>query len=152
MVYCCRKWCKIAKKKKKKKLVSCTQCYWLHFIKNINYIHSIELYFERLCAIVLMLNLVHYNEDNILVQYFTQAPFSPSDGLIFKAHLRFTSKVVSGFFWRSFVCTAFPFPQSGCCEVKRERPDGVAFSKKCGITGASWWGDGSVIVPAVWIG
>lgn len=37
---------------------------------------------------------------------------------------------------------AFPFPQSGCWEVKRERADGVAFSKKCGITGASWRGDG----------
>lgn len=40
------------------------------------------------------------------------------------------------------LCTASPFPQSGCWEVKRERADGVAFSKKCGITGASWWGDG----------
>lgn len=40
------------------------------------------------------------------------------------------------------MCAALPFPWSGCWEVKRERADGVAFSKKCGITGASWWGDG----------
>lgn len=40
------------------------------------------------------------------------------------------------------LCAALPFPWSGCWEVKRERANGVAFSKKCGITGASWWGDG----------
>ena len=45
-------------------------------------------------------------------------------------------------FFPPVLCAASPFPRSGCWEVKRERADGVAFSKKCGITGASWWGDG----------
>ena len=31
---------------------------------------------------------------------------------------------------------------AGRWEVKRERARGVAFSEKCRITGASWWGDG----------
>lgn len=78
--------------------------------------------------------------------------------LILNAHPTFNSTSLFFFFffsqsvksssravWVLFppvLCAASPFPRSGCWEVKRERADGVAFSKKCGITGASWWGDG----------
>lgn len=73
------------------------------------------------------------------ILHLTQLPYFFS--FFFSQSVKSSSRAV----WVLFppvLCAASPFPRSGCWEVKRERADGVAFSKKCGITGASWWGDG----------